>query len=71
MHKKAMVSGWFDHVLIVGNNRPFVVVLLMLDETAANEFVESHNLEDKEEVVQSWRFQKIINELISKIDKKN
>jgi long-chain acyl-CoA synthetase len=65
-----MASGWFDHVLIVGNNRPFVVALLMTDESAVEEFSIKHGFKGKEEAVQSRRFQKKISQLITKIDKK-
>lgn len=65
-----MVSGWFDHVLIVGNNRPFVVALLMLDKSAIDEFAKDHGLTDAKEVVQSRKFQNVIRQLIKKIDKK-
>ena len=65
-----MMSGWFDHVLIVGNNRPFVVALLMIDTGAASEFANKHGLQNIEDAVQSDRFQKEISQLITKIDKK-
>ena len=65
-----MMSGWFDHVLVVGNNRPFVVALLMTGEGAVDEFAKKHGFKDNEEAVQSEQFQKIIKELISRIDKK-
>ncbi len=65
-----IASGWFDHVLIVGNNRPFVVALLMTDESAVNEFSVKYGFKGKEEAVQSRRFQKKISQLITKIDKK-
>ncbi|MEN8198474.1 MAG: AMP-dependent synthetase/ligase [Thermodesulfobacteriota bacterium] len=65
-----MVSGWFDHVLIVGNNRPFVAALLMIDESAVDGFAKEHGLKDKEEAVQSPIFKKTIDQLISQIDKK-
>ena len=65
-----MISGWFDHVLIVGNNRPFVVTLLMTDKTAVDEFAKNHGFADREEAVQSAQFQKVIKQLITGIDKK-
>ncbi|MEA3466607.1 MAG: AMP-binding protein [Thermodesulfobacteriota bacterium] len=65
-----MISGWFDHVLIVGNNRPFVVALLMIDAGAVGEFAKKHGLPGIEEAVLSNRFQKEISELITKVDKK-
>ena len=65
-----MASGWFDHVLTVGNNRPFVVALLMTDKNAVNAFAKKYRFKDTKEAVQSKRFQKKINQLITKIDKK-
>jgi long-chain acyl-CoA synthetase len=65
-----MVSGWFDHVLIVGNNRPFVVALLMTDKSTVDEFAANHGFADREEAVQSHQFQKEIKQLIERIDKK-
>lgn len=65
-----MASGWFDHVLIVGNKRPFVVALLKVDENALNTFVTRHGYENVKEVFQSRQLYKEINKLISKIDKK-
>ena len=65
-----MMSGWFDHVLIIGNNRPFVVVLLMVDSGVAGEFAQKHGLKDKKDVVESRRFQKKVWRIISKINRK-
>lgn len=65
-----MASGWFDHVLIVGNKRPFVVALLMTGEGAVDEFAGKHGFNNKEEAVLSRQFQKVINQLITRIDKK-
>ncbi len=53
-------SGWFDHVLIIGNERPFVVALLVLDEARLEEYHDS----------KSKALQKEIKALISKINKK-
>ncbi len=64
------VSGWFDQVLIIGNNRPFVVALLMLDEAIMNEYTTKNNFLNIEEAINSKRFTKEINMLISKINKK-
>ncbi len=63
-----MMSGWFDHVLIVGNKRPFVVALLMIDEGAISEFANTHGFIDREDAVQSKLFQKKIDQLITKIN---
>lgn len=65
-----MMSGWFDHVLIIGNNRPFVVVLLMVDSGVAREFAQKYGLKDKEDVVESRQFQKQVWRIISKINRK-
>ncbi len=65
-----IASGWFDHVLIVGNNRPFVVVLLMVDEAAINEYANNNGFTNGEEAVDSERFHKEINGLIARINKK-
>lgn len=65
-----MMSGWFDHVLIIGNNRPFVVVLLMVDSGVAQEFAQKYGLKDKEDVVESRQFQKQVWRIISKINRK-
>jgi len=65
-----MVSGWFDHVLIVGNNRPFVAALLMTDANAVKEFAKKHGLKDIKKVVTSKRFTHNIKRLITKINKK-
>jgi long-chain acyl-CoA synthetase len=65
-----MVSGWFDHVLIVGNNRPFVAALLMTDTNAVKEFARKHGLKDIKKVVTSKRFTHNIKRLITKINKK-
>jgi long-chain acyl-CoA synthetase len=63
-------SGWFDHVLIVGNNRPFVVALLMVDEVTINEYASNNGFISGEEAVDSEQFHKELNGLISKINKK-
>jgi long-chain acyl-CoA synthetase len=65
-----MASGWFDHVLIVGNNRPFVVTLLMIEKSAVDGFTRKYRFKDKDEAVRSGRFQKKISQLIIKINKK-
>ena len=65
-----MVSGWFDHVLIVGNNRPFVTALLMTDATTVNEFAKKYSFEDTKKVVESKRFRANMKRLIIKTNKK-
>ncbi len=65
-----MASGWFDHVLVVGNNRPFVVALLMIDKTAVEEFTARQAIPHVENGVHSERFIKEIKQLIKKINRK-
>ncbi len=65
-----LASGWFDHVLVVGNNRPFVTALLMVDPVSVNGYAERHGLRNAAEVVETRRFQKKIFRLIKKINKK-
>jgi long-chain acyl-CoA synthetase len=65
-----MATGWFDHVLVVGNARPFVSVLLMVDYIAVNSYAKNHGLKDTAEVVETRKFQKIIFRLIKKINRK-
>ena len=65
-----MVSGWFDHVLIVGNNKPFVVALLMTDINALSEFAKQYGLADIEKAVKSKPFKAKIKRLITNINKK-
>ncbi len=65
-----LASGWFDHVLVVGNNRPFVTALLMVDPVPVNGYARQHGLKDGAEVVETRKFQKKIFRLIKKINKK-
>jgi len=65
-----LAGGWFDHVLVVGNNRPFVVALLMVDPALAKAYADRHGLRDAAEVVETGRFQKKIYTFIKKINKK-
>ncbi len=65
-----LASGWFDHVLVVGNNRPFVTALLMVDPVSVNGYAGRHGLKDAAEVVETRKFQKKIFRLIKKINKK-
>ena len=65
-----LASGWFDHVLVVGNNRPFVTALLMVDPVSVNGYAGRHGLRDAAEVVETRKFQKKIFRLIKKINKK-
>ncbi len=65
-----MASGWFDHVLTVGNNRPFVVALLMMDENVTRGLMKKHGFLDVHEALHSRRFQKKIHHLITRINKK-
>jgi long-chain acyl-CoA synthetase len=65
-----MASGWFDHILIVGNNRPFVTALLMPEKSAVLEFAARHGFDSMDRAVQSPRFRKKVRQLIAKINKK-
>ena len=65
-----IASGWFDHVLLIGNNRPFATALLMTDTAAVGEFAKKHGFTDTEEAVYSERFHKIIRQRITKINKR-
>ena len=65
-----MATGWFDHVLVVGNDRPFVSVLLMMDHLVVNSYAKNHGLKDVAEVVETRKFQKIIFRLIKKINRR-
>ncbi len=65
-----MATGWFDHVLVVGNNRPFVTALLMTDESAAREFAQRHGFKETDEAVQSSRFHKTIKQDIARINRR-
>ncbi|HEB69263.1 MAG TPA: long-chain fatty acid--CoA ligase [Desulfobulbus sp.] len=65
-----MASGWFDHVMTVGNNRPFVVALLMLDENVVHGLMKKHDFQDPQEAVHSGRFRKKVHHLIARINKK-
>ncbi len=65
-----MASGWFDHVLIIGNNRPFVTALLMPEKSAMLEFAARHGFDGTDKAVHSPRFQKKIRQLIARINKK-
>jgi len=65
-----MSAGWFDHVLVIGNDRPFVSALLMVDNPAVNAYGKRHGLKDAAEVVETRKFQKIIFRHIKKINRK-
>jgi len=65
-----MASGWFDHVMTVGNNRPFVVALLMMDESIVHGLMKKHGFPDVQEAIYSKRFQKKIHHLIARTNKK-
>ena len=65
-----MASGWFDHVLTVGNNRPFVVALLIMDENVVHGLMKKHGFLDVQEAIHSRRFQKKVHHLIARINKK-
>ena len=61
-----MASGWFDHVIIVGNNRPFVVALLMLNE----EVISKYGYHDNRKTNLSKKVHKEIKNYIESINKK-
>ena len=65
-----MAAGWFDYVLVIGNDRPFVSALLMIDHPAVNAYARNHGLTDAAEAIETRKFQKIIFRHIKKINKK-
>lgn len=65
-----LTSGLFDHVLIVGNNRPFVVALLVLDPDAVKEFAMLHKIDNIDDVLAHKLFRKKIKTLLEGVNKK-
>lgn len=63
-------SGWFDHVMSVGNNRPYVVALLMIDEVALNEYAARYGFKNAKEAALSGKFHRRIERRIRRVNRK-
>lgn len=62
--------GWFDQVMSVGNSRPFVVALLMIDEVALSAYATKYGFQNAKEAALSRKFHRKIRRRIRRINKK-
>ncbi len=63
-------EGWFDYAMIIGDNRPFVVVLLMLDQNMIRDYAKKNGFATIEEAAASKGFTQRIDRLIAKVNQK-
>ncbi|HSR73648.1 MAG TPA: long-chain fatty acid--CoA ligase [Sulfurovum sp.] len=63
-------SGWFDYAMIIGDNRPFVVVLLMLDQNMIRDYAHKNGFSTIEEAAVSKKFTQQIDKLIERVNTK-
>ncbi len=69
IEQELVSNGWFEHALIVGHNRPFVVALLFVEhEFLGRLATEMHNTPVK--ALESEKFQQMTKSFISKLNKK-
>jgi len=62
--------GWFDYAMVIGDDRPFVVVLLMLDPNMIGEYARKHGFATPKEAAASKKFTQHIDDFIEKVNKK-
>ncbi|MDM5270601.1 AMP-binding protein [Sulfurovum sp. zt1-1] len=60
--------GWFDYVMIIGNNRPFVVALLMIDQNMISDYAQKNGFKSIEEAASSKKFTNQIDDYIEKVN---
>jgi len=61
--------GWLDYAMVIGNDRPFVTVLLMLEPHAIREYARLHGYATAEEAAASASFRKHMERLIDGVNK--
>ena len=69
MEQELKKSGWFEHLLIIGDKRPFVVALLALDETQLQAYTAKNKFKNREEALESKALKKRIQGFITKLNK--
>lgn len=62
--------GWFDYAMVIGDDRPFVVVLLMLDPNMIGDYAQRHGFATAEEAAVSKKFTQHIDNFIDKVNGK-
>ncbi|PHS36391.1 MAG: hypothetical protein COB07_12465 [Sulfurovum sp.] len=69
IEQELVSNGWFEHALIVGHNRPYVVALLFVEhEFLGRLATQMHNTPIK--ALESEKFQQLTKSFISKLNKK-
>lgn len=61
--------GWLDYAMVIGNGRPFVTVLLMLEPHAIREYARLHGYATAEEAAASQSFRKHMDRLIGEVNR--
>ncbi len=70
MEQELKKSGWFEHLLIIGDKRPFVVTLLVLDESKLQKHIEKEQYKSRDEAIKSKELKRVIQRIINKLNKK-
>ena len=61
--------GWLDYAMVIGNGRPFVTVLLMLEPHAIREYARLHGYATAEEAAASASFGKHMERLVGDVNR--
>ena len=61
--------GWLDYAMVIGNDRPFVTVLLMLEPHAVREYARLHGYAAAEEAAASPSFRKHMDRLVGDVNR--
>ena len=70
IEQELVSNGWFEHALIVGHNKPYVVALLFVEhEFLGRLATQMHNTPIK--ALESEKFQQMIQTFISKVNKQH
>lgn len=62
--------GWFDYAMVIGDDRPFVVALLMLDPNMINSYAKKHGFATAQEAAVSKKFKQHIDTFIDQVNTK-
>jgi len=61
--------GWLDYAMVIGNDRPFVTVLLMLEPHAIREYARLHGYTTAEAAAASASFKKHMDALVDDVNR--
>ena len=60
--------GWLDYAMVIGNERPFVTALLILEPSAIEEYAKRHGLSTVEEAAASESFTRRMDRLVEGVN---